>query len=74
MQNKFAEFTDYMHGVWKFAATSKEGQKHTGANGPIAGELFSNRICKNNYTFQLNYISSLNLVIKKDEYNYLNMH
>ena len=40
----------------------------------IAGELFSNRICKNNYTFQLNYISSLNLVIKKDGYNYLNMH
>ncbi len=63
-----------MHDVWKFAVTNKEGQKHIGANGPIAGELFSNRIYKNNYTFQLNYISSLNLVIKKDEYNYLNMH
>lgn len=47
MQQAFAE----RHGVavsgWKIAATSIEGQKHIGVDGPLAGRLFADRVLSN---------------------------
>ncbi len=44
VQQAFAE----RHGVsvagWKIAATSIEGQKHIGVDGPLAGRLFADRV------------------------------
>jgi 2-keto-4-pentenoate hydratase len=44
VQQAFAE----RHGVsvagWKIAATSTEGQKHIGVDGPLAGRLFADRV------------------------------
>lgn len=47
VQQAFAE----RHGVtvsgWKIAATSIEGQKHIGVDGPLAGRLFVDRVLNN---------------------------
>jgi len=47
VQQAFAE----RHGVavagWKIAATSIDGQKHIGVDGPLAGRLFADRVLAN---------------------------
>jgi 2-keto-4-pentenoate hydratase len=53
VQQAFAE----RHGIavagWKIAATSIEGQKHIGVDGPLAGRLFADRVLANGASVSL---------------------
>lgn len=44
VQQAFAERRAVPVAGWKIAATSTEGQKHIGVDGPLAGRLFADRV------------------------------
>lgn len=47
VQQAFAERHRASVAGWKIAATSVEGQKHIGVDGPLAGRLFADRVLAN---------------------------
>ncbi len=44
IQAEVARLSGQSHFGWKIAATSTDGQKHIGVDGPLAGRLLSNRV------------------------------
>ena len=46
IQENLEKFSNDIIVGWKIAATSKEGQKHIGVGGPLAGRILHNKLYK----------------------------
>ena len=46
IQENLEKFSNDIIAGWKIAATSKEGQKHIGVGGPLAGRILQNKLFK----------------------------
>jgi 2-keto-4-pentenoate hydratase len=53
VQANFEAFSSTPRAGWKIAATSTAGQRHINVDGPIAGRLLSERLCRDNATVSI---------------------